>query len=253
MEEELRGYLANFSHISVREKRGQEIIRDVAGQDVPVVLDPTLLLDRNQWASMANTPALYPEGGYILCYCISKPGALSAYIQTLAEKTGLPVVQLCGIRQKVHPKARCILDAGPAEFLALFRNAAFVCTNSFHGTVFSVQFQKPFFTAVAPTELAAPERSRTFSILNRLGLTARIIGKGDTAAMDADIDWTAVEARLTAARQSSVDYLRCALHNEPYTEPAAAAAAQAVQPVQRAGAASSGRPVSVASAATSSS
>ena len=219
MEEELRGYLANFSHISVREKRGQEIIRDVAGQDVPVVLDPTLLLDRAQWAAMANTPVGYPEGGYILCYCISKPGALSAYIQALAEKTGLPVVQLCGIRQKVHPKARCILDAGPAEFLALFRNAAFVCTNSFHGTVFSVQFQKPFFTAVAPAELAAPERSRTFSILSRLGLTARIIGKGDTAGMDASIDWTAVEARLTAARQSSVDYLRCALHNEPYTEP----------------------------------
>ena len=220
MEEELRGYLAEFSHISVREKRGQEIVRNVAGQNVPVVLDPTLLLDRNRWAEMSNTPGGYPEGGYILCYCISKPGALSAYIQALAEKTGLPVVQLCGIRQKVHPKARCILDAGPAEFLALFKNAAMVCTNSFHGTVFSVQFQKPFFTAVAPAELAAPERSRTFSILNRLGLTARIIGKGDTASVGDAIDWTAVEARLAAARQSSMDYLRCALYNEPY-EPAA--------------------------------
>ena len=219
MEEELRNYLAAFTHISAREKQGQTIIHDVAGQDVPVVLDPTLLLDREQWSAMANTPADYPAGGYILCYCISKPGALLPYIRRLAEETGLPVVQLCGIRQKVHPNARCILDAGPAEFLSLFRNASYVCTNSFHGTVFSVQFQKPFFTAVAPTELAAPERSRTFSILSRLGLTERIIGKGDTAGLDAAIDWAAVEEKLHAARKDSLAYLRAALENEPYEIP----------------------------------
>ncbi|MBR5471189.1 MAG: Coenzyme F420 hydrogenase/dehydrogenase, beta subunit C-terminal domain [Oscillibacter sp.] len=219
MEQELRDYLAAFSHVSVREKQGQEIVKEIAGQDVPVVLDPTLLLDRQQWAAMSNVPVGYPdaEKGYILCYCISKPGALAPYIDYLARKTGLPVVQLCGVRQKVHPKARCILDAGPAEFLGLFRNASYVCTNSFHGTVFSVQFQKPFFTTVHATELAAPERSRTFSILNRLGLTDRIIGKGDTAAPDAPIDWEAVEKRLRAARQSSLDYLRAALQDEPYT------------------------------------
>ena len=218
MEQELRDYLAAFSHVSVREKQGQEIVKEITGQDVPVVLDPTLLLDRQQWADMSHVPANYPGGdkGYILCYCISKPGALAPYIDHLARKTGLPVVQLCGVRQKVHPKARCILDAGPAEFLGLFRNASYVCTNSFHGTVFSVQFQKPFFTTVHATELAAPERSRTFSILNRLGLTERIIGKGDTAAPDAPIDWEAVEERLRAARQSSLDYLRAALRDEPY-------------------------------------
>ena len=218
MEAELREYLAQFSHVSVRERQGQSIVRHVADRDVPVVLDPTLLLDREQWTAMANTPESYPKEGYILCYCISKPGALTPYIRRLAEETGLPVVQLCGIRQKVHPSAKCVLDAGPAEFLALFQNAAYVCTNSFHGTVFSVQFQKPFFTAVAPAELAAPERSRTFSILSRLGLTDRIIGKGDTAALDAVIDWRAVEEKLMEARASSLAYLRAALENEPYEE-----------------------------------
>ena len=228
MEAELREYLAAFTHISARENQGQTIISDIAGQDVPVVLDPTLLLDREQWGAMANTPEDYPTGGYILCYCISKPGALAPYIRRLAEETGLPVVQLCGIRQKVHPNARCILDAGPAEFLSLFKHAAYVCTNSFHGTVFSVQFQKPFFTAVAPMELAAPERSRTFSILNRLGLTERIIGKGDTAGLDDAIDWTAVEGRLRSARKDSLAYLRAALENEPYEVPAQEAPAAAL-------------------------
>ncbi|WP_298017024.1 polysaccharide pyruvyl transferase family protein [uncultured Dysosmobacter sp.] len=213
MEEELRGYLKQFSHISVRERQGQTIVRDITGQEVPVVLDPTLLLTREQWSAMAAPPDL--SGGYILCYCISRPGALAPYIHQLAERTGLPVVQLCGIRQRVHPKARCVLDAGPAEFLGLFQHASYVCTNSFHGTVFSVQFQKPFFTAVAPGELAEPESSRTFSILSRLGLADRIIGKGDTAELDGTVDWAAVDRRLCGARQSSLDYLRAALTGEP--------------------------------------
>lgn len=219
MEQELRGYLKQFSHLSAREKQGRQIVRQISGQEVPVVLDPTLLLDQDQWAAMANRPGNYPQQGYILCYCISKPGPLLTYIQALAEKTGLPVVQLCGIRKKLHPKARCVFDAGPAEFLALFQNASYVCTNSFHGTVFSVQFQKPFFTAVAPTELAAPERSRTFSILSRLGLTDRIIGKGDTAPLDGAIDWPAAEGKLMEARRDSLEYLRAALEDRPYEAP----------------------------------
>ena len=216
MEEELRSYLESFSHISVRERQGREIVKEITGKDVPVVLDPTLLLTAEQWSAMAVPPDR--SGGYILCYCISKPGALAPYIQRLAEETGLPVVQLCGIRQKVHPRAVCVLDAGPSEFLGLFQNASYVCTNSFHGTVFSVQFQKPFFTAVAPSELAAPESSRTFSILSRLGLTERIIGTGTTAGLDATIDWADVDRRLRAARQSSLDYLRAALWDEACPE-----------------------------------
>ena len=121
-----------------------------------MVLDPTLLLTADQWDSMADHPANYPKGGYILCYCISRPGALTPYLERLHQETGLPVVQLCGIRQKVHPKAKQILDAGPAEFLGLFQNAAYVVTNSFHGTVFSVQFHRPFFTTVSPGGAVRP-------------------------------------------------------------------------------------------------
>ena len=216
MEAELRGYLEQFSHLSVRERQGQAIVRAAAGREAPVVLDPTLLLTAEQWSAMARAPENAPAGGYILCYCISAPGAVAPYVRALSERTGLPVVQLCGIRRKVVPTARCVLDAGPAEFLGWFRGAAAVCTNSFHGTVFSVQFQKPFFTAVAPKELTEPESSRTFSLLAGLGLTDRIVGKGDTAGLDDGVDWAAVDAALTKARRSSQAYLRCALEDRPY-------------------------------------
>ncbi len=223
MEEELRGYLGAFSHLSVREAQGASIVRGLTGRKPAVVLDPTLLPSREDWAQMAAEHA-YAGKGYILCYCISGPGPLAPYIRRLAEETGLPVVQLCGARRKVHPKARCVLDAGPAEFLGLFRDASYVCTNSFHGTVFSVQFQKPFFTAVSPRELAAPETSRTFSLLSRLGLAQRIVGKGDAAGVADPIDWAAAETRLQAARQSSLRYLEAALGDVPYEEPPAPAA-----------------------------
>ena len=222
MEEELKGYLAGFSHLSVRELSGREIVRDAAGRDAAVVLDPTLLLTAEEWSSLAAERTV--RGEYILCYCIARPGALEPYIRRLAEETGLPVVQLCGTRRKVHPKARLIQDAGPAEFLRLFQDAAYVCTNSFHGTVFSVQFQRPFFTSVAPAELREPERSRTFSLLSRLGLTDRVVGKGDTAGLRDIPDWPAAKVRLDAARAGALDYLRAALADEPFEraeEPAA--------------------------------
>ena len=214
MEEELGAYLKDFSHLSVREAQGREIIRQAAGREAAVVLDPTLLLTAAEWSALASEPPV--RGDYILCYCIARPGALEPYIRRLAAETGLPVVQLCGTRHKAHPKAKMMFDAGPAEFLSLFRNAAYVCTNSFHGTVFSIQFQRPFFTSVAPAELAEPERSRTFSLLSRLGLTERVVGKGDTAGLYDEPDWPAAKERLDAARQGAMAYLRAALADEPY-------------------------------------
>lgn len=222
MEGELKGYLEGFSHLSVRELQGREIVRRASGREAAVVLDPTLLLTAAEWSALAAAEPPAP-GGYILCYCIARPGPLEPYIRRLAEETGLPVLQLCGTRRKVHPKARLIFDAGPAEFLSLFQNAAYVCTNSFHGTVFSVQFRRSFFTSAAPAELAEPERSRTFSLLSRLGLTERVVGKGDAAGLDDIPDWDAAEKRLDEARRASMAYLRAALADEPYEEEAPAA------------------------------
>ena len=118
MEEELRGYLARFSHLSVRERQGQKIVAGITGQDVPVVLDPTLLLSAQQWAAAASDHLFTTRGtfglqlpvpvpnGYILCYCINKPGALEPYLQEFARRSAMPIVQLCGIRQKVHQIGR---------------------------------------------------------------------------------------------------------------------------------------------------
>ena len=212
MDEELRTYLAAFTHLSAREKAGQEILRAAAGLEVPVVLDPVFLRTAQEWEAVAAPPDNLPEGGYLLCYFIHPPAALSAYVRRLSDSLGLPIVQLCGIRRKVHPKARTVLDAGPSEFVRLFRNASFVLTNSFHGTAFSILFEKPFFTAVAPTEREEPEDSRSYNLLRGLGLESRVTGIGGTAPPDAVIDWSSVGEKLSAERDASLTYLRGALY-----------------------------------------
>lgn len=225
MELELRGYLSSFSHVSVRERTGQEIIRDATGKEAPVVLDPVLLRTAHQWTAAASPKSVFPHGPYLLCYFIHPPALLAPYIRLLSETLKFPVVQLCGIRRKAYPGAHMIFDAGPTEFVRLFRDASFVLTNSFHGTAFSVLFQRPFFTAVSPGEQAEPDKARTYHLLDRLGLADRIVGIGRTASLDAPINWQYASETLSREREASLSYLRQSLY--PAANPVAAAPATA--------------------------
>lgn len=206
---QLRRCLAPYSALSVREKRGQALLEQAAGQQARVVLDPTLLLTGADWGALAAPPK--EPGQYILCYFVSDPGEAAPYAQALSQRTGWPILQLAGARRKIDGAARLIFDAGPKEFLGLFQNAAAVVTNSFHGAVFSLQFQKPFFTSMSPSERREPTYSRIYSLLSRLGCTGRIIGLDATEAVDAPMDYAAVHQRLSAERADSLAYLKAAL------------------------------------------
>ena len=215
--EELGRYLAAFSHLSAGGYRDKAVMEAHTGRTVPVVLDPLLLLTAQEWADTPggypeNTPegySSYPPGGYLLWDCAGRPGPLAPYLRKLEEKTGLPVVRLFG-----KSKGRRTETPGPAEYLSLVKNAAWVCTDSFAGAALSIVFQKPFFAAVTAAELAAPETSPLFGLLSSLGLERRIVGKGDVDGLDDTIDWEAVSSRLAAQREGSLAFLRAALQGE---------------------------------------
>ena len=208
-DEQFRRYLEPFDALSVREKRGQDLVRAITGREARVVLDPTLLLTGQQWGELAVPPK--QQGDYILCYFVSDPGEAAPYALALAEKTGLPIVQLAGARRKIPGAKEIVFDAGPREFLGLFQHAAYVCTNSFHGAVFSVQFNRPFFTSMSPKERAEPTYSRIYSLLSRLGCAERIVGLDATASIDAPMDYEAIHRNLDAARADSLAYLKAAV------------------------------------------
>ncbi len=206
MEDELEQYLQSFDAVSARETRTQEILEHVMDQKVPTVLDPTLLLTGETWGEIAVPPQI--EGPYILCYFISDYSNLLPYLQELKEKTGYPVIQLAGMRRRVPGTKKIILDAGPQEFLGLFQHAAYVLTNSFHGTVFSLQFEKPFFTAVSPKEQKHPEQSRIYHLLNLVGQTGRIVGLEHTVPIEEAIDYGSIRKRMAEEREHSLSFLR---------------------------------------------
>lgn len=206
MEDELEGYLQSFDAVSAREDQAKQILEKAIEQEVPTVLDPTLLLTGEAWSEIAVPPQV--EGPYILCYFISDYSDQLPYLRALAEETGYPIIQLAGMRRRVPGAKKVILDAGPKEFLGLFEHAAYVVTNSFHGTVFSLQFEKPFFTAVSPKERKHPEKSRIFHLLNLVGQTDRIIGLPNTASTEAEIAYGMVKERLAAEREQSLAFLR---------------------------------------------
>ncbi|MEQ2457300.1 polysaccharide pyruvyl transferase family protein [Flavonifractor hominis] len=220
---QLREYVAPFSALSVREKRGQVLLRETAGRDARVVLDPTLLLTGEDWGKLANPQRR--QGPYILCYFVSDPGEAAPYALALSKQTGWPIVQLAGARRKIDGAHEIVFDAGPREFLALFRDARAVVTNSFHGAAFSLQFQKDFFTSMSPKERAEPTFSRIYSLLSRLGCTDRIIGLEETAPVGTPMDYAAVYEKLSAARADSLAYLKAAVEGAelPPEEPAPAA------------------------------
>ena len=209
---ELGQMLAGFSHLSAAGYRDKTIMEANLGRNVPVVLDPVLLLTAEEWTNTLGRYEKNTLGGYLLWDCAGRPGPLAPYVRKLAEKTGLPVVRLHGGKGKT--KARHIENPGPAEYLDLIRNAAWVCTDSFAGAALSVVFQKPFFAAAPATELMTPDNSPLFGLLAPLGLERRIVGKGDVDGLDDSIDWKVVFARLTAQRERSLGFLRAALHGE---------------------------------------
>ena len=215
--EALKAYLSDFDFLSVREKQGEAIIWDLLKRPSLTVLDPTLLLDASKWAEIAIKPK-YDEP-YILCYFVSSPSPWFKIIKQISEASKLSIVTLCGSRASIPGSVSTILDAGPREFLGLFQHASMVCTNSFHGTVFSINNKKDFYSFSSFEHNSKTVNSRLHSILGILGLENRMM-TSDMADLDVEsavaehnrrIDYTKVDELLKAERDKSIQYLSDAL------------------------------------------
>ncbi|MDB8545634.1 polysaccharide pyruvyl transferase family protein [Turicibacter sanguinis] len=171
-------YISDIPYISVREEQGTKIVKELINREVTAVIDPTLLLNKEEWMIQIENMIPKPEE-YMLVYFLDKPSerALS-YINTLQEQSKLPLVvipykyQEFSVFRNVEYK-----NAGPEQFLDLVNNASFVCTDSFHGMIFSVNFNIPFYIFQRDYGTATDQSSRIISILNKLELQDRFIAQ----------------------------------------------------------------------------
>lgn len=197
--------LNDFSKLSVREASGQKLIKELTGRDATVVVDPTLLLTKQEWESKIKFIPKMEH--YILVYFPHNKKLVFDFVEKLKSKTGLPVVYL-SISPRKQSGTYTIYDASPDEFLGWIKNADYIVTGSFHGTAFSINLEKQFF--YEPLSKNGVE-GRIDNIVRLTGLQNRCISN---ASLDDIIDYESVRKKLDKIRNDSAMWLQNSLNVE---------------------------------------
>lgn len=208
--------ILRFKHLSVREQQGAELIKKLTGQTAKVVLDPTLLLSNCEWDSyvdVKNATKLSDER-YILCYFLGESQKYMKYVQTLSARMEIPFYLIPQTGQEKKCGKAVPFEVGPREFITLIKNATYVCTDSFHGMAFSVNYNVPFsvfkrFSDDDPKN----QNSRVFNLLTKLSLESRLTGVKSEYAEQIDVycDFTQANKCLEKLKKESMGYLQGAL------------------------------------------
>lgn len=207
-------YLERIEHISVRENQGAEIVKELTGRQVPVLMDPVFAFSKEEWNEIV--PFEKPEwDDYIFCYFLGNDESHRTAAKTLAEKTGKKIVTLRHLDNYVDKDENfgdyAPYDVNPAYFLNILRNASYICTDSFHGTAFSIIFEKQFLVFDRYSNKSSNSKnSRIDSVCANLGLeNRRFADTGSiTDLMIADIDYTSVSKKVEGYRDNTKEYLK---------------------------------------------
>jgi hypothetical protein len=211
--DKLRRELGDFDRISVRNKHSQKFVETVIGEKPPIVADPTLLWDFNE----LGRGFMGDSDPYILVYVLGKDinGSNRKAIEEIKRIYGnlkvyaivIPTMKfnICDYADKVF------YDLGPEEWLDMIRNATFVYTDSFHGTLFSLKFHKPFLAYYAE-EMRA---TRFIDLAERYQIGRYIVSSVDEIEAKGSLletpDFATIDQLIEEHRAFSIRFLEEAL------------------------------------------
>lgn len=206
-EKEYRKKLSNFSFLSCREQDGAQLLSRITQKEVKCVLDPTLLLSAKEWGKYCEFEI--PKEPYILVYFLGEKSEHRRAVEKIQKLTNWKIISLPAAYLEMENNDYKKVWGDPKEFLSLIRGAALICTDSFHGTMFSINFQRNFFSFCKSSDSEeSSENSRLYSALNIFGLSNRIIHNMDNlTAEDISIDYKNVIPILEEQRRDSIEYL----------------------------------------------
>ncbi|WP_254712611.1 polysaccharide pyruvyl transferase family protein [Polaribacter sp. R2A056_3_33] len=198
--------LNNIDCIGVREQSGVNIVDDLTDKKGTLVLDPTFLLNKEEWLKFSVETELTKP--YLLMYVLTDSDYMTNLANTIAKEKGLQIVRICKnafVEDKTEGVIN-IIDAGPKEYLGLFAKASFVLTTSFHGTCFSLNFNIPFYTILKKNKI---NNSRQIDLLKYLGIGERILFVGDEIndLSKLDINYIPVNEKLELKKEVSLKFL----------------------------------------------
>ena len=218
--EEARRLLKQFDFISVREKSGIPLVKELSGrEDAVCVIDPTLLHESSFYSKLFNTTPVEP---YVFLYILDEWSDKEEWLTILnsvqahlnirvihtdrAKVKGAlsPICAAFGVKNKIPVK----------DWIKEIASSQFVLTNSFHGTVFSILFHKPFITIPIRGRLSVMNE-RITNLLSMVGLSERMCSRENIDSIkhiiDQPIDWIAIDKKLSEERNQAVQYLDMAL------------------------------------------
>lgn len=139
-------YLQDFDYISTRERRLADLLNEELAQNVEHLLDPSMLILREDYLAMASLPQGFASNGYVLCYFMPRSEKQEAQVVAYAKERGLKIVVMAMLyREYGFADAVIYPQAGPSEFIGFIANAAAIFTSSFHCTIFSILLNKDLF------------------------------------------------------------------------------------------------------------
>jgi polysaccharide pyruvyl transferase WcaK-like protein len=199
--------LQKMNSISVREVQGVPLVKELVNKKAHHVLDPTLLLNKQEWKNIAIPPQ--EDKPYLLLYILSKSDYATSLAKKIKSITGYNVIRLCkeATIEDRDSEIKNIIDASPSEYLGYFMNASFIITTSFHGTAFSVNFNIPFFT-ILPAHKT--NNSRQESLLGLTNLKHRLLKEHQNIEQLEDkitLDFLEANKLLENERKKSEAYL----------------------------------------------
>ena len=205
-ENEFLPWLKQFDSISVRETSGVAYVKSL-GLNCELCLDPTVLLDKEDYDAICAKRLV--DNKYILMFGWNTNDDLIKAAKKASEELSLPVLNIVPPPRGIGSGIKRKLDVGPCEFLSMIKNAEFIVTNSFHGTAFSVTYEKPFVSIVSNNK---PDL-RMESLLKQLGLDDNLTGADDfDVETILNTDFRSVADKKRLLRKSSLDYLTKALN-----------------------------------------
>lgn len=207
--ERVSKWIQRFEYLSVREIAGKEIILELTGKEVPVVLDPIFLFNKDEWYSNFEASNQQDEK-YILCYFLSENSYYWKVVSKIADTLGFKVIIVPNTPDDFESPYEKYIDVAPIDFAKMIYDAEYVITDSFHGTAFAINFGIDFLTLARFSEKSKEsENSRVKSILELLDFDDRFI-VSDTISCTVEIDkekWKKCEILLERKRDESKQYL----------------------------------------------
>lgn len=209
-----RKNIDDMKSISVREYDAKVLIKNLTGRDVDVTIDPTLMLSKDEWLSLAKKPQYINDERFILTYFLGEYDiSYKEYIYSVSKKYNLSVINLEADYKNVNEIDNVdVFMTSPEQFIWLFSNCEIVFTDSYHGSIFSIIMGKPFRCFGRIQSGLVDMNSRMKSLFNMFSINDWC--QGDINENIDNIfykDYSKVETVLNNERRFAFDYLKKAM------------------------------------------